>query len=43
MMAMGRHPFRCRACKCRFYRSGLPRTGEHPADKPVDTGGSKAV
>jgi hypothetical protein len=43
MVALRKHPFRCRACKCRFYRSGPPRTGEHPADKPVGSGGSKAI
>jgi hypothetical protein len=43
LLALRRHPFRCRACKCRFYRSGLARTGEHPSDKPVSPGGSKVV
>ena len=39
MVAFGRSPFRCRACQCRFYR----RTDEKPSDKPVGSGGSKAV
>jgi len=43
MQALRKHPFRCRACKCRFYRSGLAATGEPPSDKPVGAGGSKAV
>jgi hypothetical protein len=43
MVAIGRHPFRCRACQCRFYRSPLPKAAEQPSDKPVGTGGSKAL
>jgi len=43
MVALGKHPFRCRACKCRFYRSGLPATGREPSDKPVGPGGSKVA
>jgi hypothetical protein len=40
---LGRHPFRCRACKCRFHKSGLRKSRGRPVDGPVGPGDSKAV
>jgi hypothetical protein len=43
MVALGKYPFRCRACQCRFFRSPLPKAGEPSSDKPVGTGGAKGL
>ena len=43
MVALGRHPFRCRACQCRFHKSIPEKPGGHPADNPVGRDDSKVV
>jgi hypothetical protein len=37
MVALRRHPLRCRACQCRFYkyRYRLRKHGGGPADDPI--------
>jgi hypothetical protein len=43
MVALKRHPFRCRACKCRFYKSIPEKPEAYPADNPVGRDDSKVV
>jgi len=43
LVALGRHPFRCRACDFRFYKS-LPReAGGQTADNPIGSNNTKVV
>jgi hypothetical protein len=45
MLLVRRHPFRCRACKCRFYkyRSEQRKSSEEPVDEGIGPDNSKAV